>query len=71
LVPILFAAASRQKVMDPTSAISSITTLGYGGNLVGPAAIGFVAHAIGLCRAFALLAVLLLFAAVAGRKIHQ
>ena len=71
IVPILFAAAGRQKVMDPTAAISSMTTLGYGGNLVGPAAVGFFAHAIGLRLAFALLAVLLLLAAYGGRKIEE
>jgi MFS family permease len=70
IVPILFAAAGRQKAMDPTAAISSMTTLGYGGNLVGPAAVGFFAHAIGLRLAFALLAVLLLLAAFGGRKIE-
>jgi MFS family permease len=69
VVPILFAAAGRQTAMDPSSAISSITTLGYGGNLVGPAIVGFFAHAIGLHLAFALLAGLLLLAAYGGRKI--
>jgi MFS family permease len=71
IVPILFAAVGRQKAMDPTAAISSMTTLGYGGNLVGPAAVGFFAHAIGLRLAFGLLAVLLLLAAFGGRKIEQ
>jgi MFS family permease len=71
IVPILFAAAGRQKAMDPTVAISAITTLGYGGSLVGPAAIGFIANAIGLRPAFGLLATLLLFAAIAGRKINE
>jgi MFS family permease len=70
IVPILFAAAGRQKAMDPTSAISSMTTLGYGGNLVGPAAVGFFAHAIGLRLAFGLLGALLLLAAYGGRKIE-
>ena len=71
IVPILFASAGRQKAMDPSAAISSITTLGYGGNLVGPAVVGFFAHAIGLHLAFALLAVLLLLAAFGGRKIDS
>jgi MFS family permease len=70
IVPILFAAAGRQKAMDPAAAISSMTTLGYGGNLVGPALVGFFAHAIGLRLSFALLAVLLLLAALGGRKIE-
>jgi MFS family permease len=69
IVPILFAEAGRQKTMDPTAAISSMTTLGYGGNLVGPALVGFFAHAIGLRLAFALLGLLLLLAAYGGRKI--
>lgn len=71
IVPVLFATAGRQKAMEPGAAIAALTTLGYGGNLVGPAAIGFVSHAVGLSISFALLAVLLLFAAAGSRVLFR
>jgi len=49
----------------------ALTTLGYGGNLAGPAAVGFFAHALGLAASFALLAVLLLAAGIAGLKVAR
>jgi predicted MFS family arabinose efflux permease len=59
LVPVLFSAAGRQKVMPPALAIAAITTLAYAGILAGPALVGFVAHAVGLAAAFWLLAALM------------
>jgi predicted MFS family arabinose efflux permease len=60
LVPVLLSAAGRQKVMAPGLAIAAITTVGYGGILLGPAAIGFVSEATSLPTAFWGLAVLVL-----------
>ena len=48
LVPILFSTAGRQSAMSPALAIASMTTLGYAGILIGPAAIGFIASATSL-----------------------
>ena len=66
IVPVLFTAAGRQTSMPPSLAIAAITTLGYAGILVGPAAIGFVAQQSSLGVAFVLLAGALVFVAVAG-----
>lgn len=59
LVPVLFQRAGAQTVMAPGLAIAAISTTGYAGVLLGPAAIGFVSHLVGLPIAFALLAALL------------
>lgn len=69
IVPILFTAAGRQTVMPEALAVPAMTTLGYAGLLAGPAAIGFVAHATSLPATFAMLAVLMLLVAVAGRRL--
>jgi fucose permease len=71
IVPVLFSAVGRQKSMEPGAAIAALTTMGYAGALAGPAAIGFVSHAIGLSAAFCLLGVLLLLAALGGRCVFR
>jgi predicted MFS family arabinose efflux permease len=58
VVPVLFRGAGAQRAMPAGLAVAAIATAGYGGNLVGPAAIGFVAKAAGLPVAFWLLAAL-------------
>jgi hypothetical protein len=58
LVPVLFSQAGRQTLMPPGLAIAAVTTTGYAGILVGPAAMGFVSHATSLPTAFWMLAVL-------------
>lgn len=52
LVPVLFSAAGRQKIMAPGLAIAAITTVGYSGILLGPALIGFASEATSLPVAF-------------------
>ena len=52
LVPIIFSAAGRQRVMPAGLAIASVTTTGYTGILLGPALVGFVAEATSLPTAF-------------------
>ena len=59
LVPVLFRRAGTQTAMPPGLAIAAISTTGYAGVLLGPAAIGFVSQWAGLPVAFALLAALL------------
>lgn len=66
IVPVFFTAAGRQTAMPPSLAVAAITTLGYGGILLGPAAIGFVAQHSSLGVALLLLAAALMFIAVAG-----
>lgn len=60
LVPILFSTAGRQGTMPPVLAVASITTLGYAGILVGPAAIGYIASLTSLRTAFAVLGLIML-----------
>jgi MFS family permease len=52
IVPVLFTSVGRQNAMPENVAVPAITTLGYAGILVGPAAIGLVAHAASLSAAF-------------------
>lgn len=67
IVPVLYTAVGKQTVMPESIAVPAITTLGYAGILVGPAAIGFIAHASSLNIAFGLIAVMLVGVAISGR----
>lgn len=64
IVPVLFTAAGNQSRMPASLAIAAITTLGYAGILVGPAAIGFVAQHWTLSLAFIMVAGGLVFVAL-------
>jgi predicted MFS family arabinose efflux permease len=66
IVPILFSAAGRQKIMPASLAIASVTTVGYAGILLGPTAIGFVANHTSLPVAFWLLAALMVIVPLAA-----
>jgi len=57
IVPVLFTSVGRQTVMPENVAVPAITGLGYAGILLGPAAIGFVAHAASLSAAFLIVGV--------------
>ena len=67
IVPVLFTAVGRQRVMPESLAVPAVTTLGYAGVLAGPAAIGIIAQFAGLPAAFLLVAVLLLGVAASAR----
>lgn len=71
IVPVMFSAVGRQKVMPENVAIPAITTLGYAGILAGPAAIGFISHLSSLSVAFALITLLLIAVALSGRFIRS
>ncbi len=70
VVPVLYSATGRQRVMPGNHAVSAVTTLGYSGILLGPAAIGFVAQATSLPIAFCGIAALLALAALAGSRLR-
>jgi predicted MFS family arabinose efflux permease len=70
IVPVLYTAVGRQKVMPEHAAVPAITTLGYAGILAGPAAIGAVAHASSLSVALLAVAVLLLAVAGCGKMLR-
>lgn len=59
IVPVLYTAAGRQNDMPDHIAVPAISTLGYAGILAGPAAIGFIAHGLGLAAALAVVAVMM------------
>jgi MFS family permease len=59
IVPVLFRGAGTQRAMPTGLAAAAITTAGYAGILVGPAAVGLVAKSAGLPIAFGLLAALI------------
>jgi predicted MFS family arabinose efflux permease len=69
IVPVLFRNAGSQKTMPSALAIGAITTAGYAGILVGPAAIGFVSKAVGLHAAFWMVAALLCLAPLTARLV--
>lgn len=60
VVPILFTRAGKQDSMAPSLAISAASMLGYLGVLMGPAAVGFIAHYTGLANAFCFLSALVM-----------
>ncbi|QDG77875.1 MFS transporter [Labrenzia sp. PHM005] len=68
IVPVLFSLAGRQRQMPSGQAIAVVATAGYAGILLGPAAIGFIADAIGLTLAFAGLAALLALVPLFAKK---
>jgi hypothetical protein len=67
IVPVLYSAVGKQKVMPEHIAVPAITTLGYAGILAGPAVIGFIAHGSSLSIAFVLVAVLLAAVSISGK----
>jgi predicted MFS family arabinose efflux permease len=69
VVPVLFTAAGRQTSMPSNLAIAAVTTMGYAGLLIGPAAIGYVAHASNLPGGLSLVALLLLVIVFSARKV--
>jgi MFS family permease len=70
IVPVLFTSVGRQDAMPENVAVPAITTLGYAGILLGPAAIGFVAHAASLSSAFLIVVLMLVGVAASGRLLR-
>lgn len=66
LVPILFSAAGRDRILGPGPGIAFVTTVGFLGFLIGPAVIGMMSKFFGLPAALSLVAVLALITAVSG-----
>ncbi|WP_020186740.1 MFS transporter [Methylopila sp. 73B] len=48
VVPVLFSASTRLPGVAPGAALSMVATMAYGGGLMGPPLIGFLAHGVGL-----------------------
>ncbi len=67
-VPVFFTAAGNMPGVATSLAIASVTTLGYTGQLAGPALIGFIADLTTLPIALGFVGVLLLLVAITYRE---
>lgn len=56
VVPVLFSAAGKADKSSPELGLAAVTTMGYAGQLAGPALIGIVAHSTSLPIALGLMA---------------
>ena len=56
-VPLLFSASLRTASGAPARSLATVTTLGFGGQLLGPPLVGFLADATSLTSALAMIAV--------------
>jgi len=67
IIPLAFSRAANDPVLRPGAAIAAVSTLGYGGILLGPPILGAIAQAASLRVAFLLLVALaLMVVALAG-----
>ena len=69
IVPVMFSMAGKQDEMPESIAVPAITTMGYAGVLLGPAFIGFAAHATSLATALLIVAMLLLCVGASTRML--
>jgi MFS family permease len=70
IVPVMYSLVGKQAVMPEAVAVSAITTMGYAGILLGPALIGFVAHATSLTTAFLVVAASLLCVSASAKTLE-
>jgi hypothetical protein len=68
VVPTLFRAAGSQPGIPSSVGIAAVTTMGYGGGLLGPPTIGSIAHEVGLRISLLIILVLLAILALSGRR---
>ncbi len=64
IVPVFFSEAGNLKGVSSAMAISVIATFGYGGQLAGPASLGFIAQRFSLPVALGVVGVLLIFVTI-------
>jgi MFS family permease len=57
VVPMVFSLAGRSKNMSSSSALASISTIGYLGFVLVPPLVGFIAHAASLRWSFGIIAI--------------
>lgn len=69
IAPILFTVTGKTRVMPANLAVASVLTVGYLGIIVGPAAIGIIAHVTSLQVAFVLLGAAVLVIALSARPL--
>lgn len=66
IVPVLYSTVGRQTLMPEHLAVSAVTTLGYAGILIGPAALGLIAQLASLPFALGTIGILLIAVALSG-----
>ena len=66
IVPVLYSTVGRQTLMPEHLAVSAVTTLGYAGILIGPAALGLIAQLASLPIALGTVGILLIAVALSG-----
>ena len=71
VMPLVFSRAARDPQMAPGPAIASVAILGYGGMLLGPPIIGFVAQFSGMRLSFLVLAGLALLALILAPRLRS
>jgi MFS family permease len=71
VAPLVFSRAASDPHVPPGAAVAAVSTLAYGGMLLGPPVIGFIGHAAGLRFSFGLLALLALAIVVLARRLAQ
>ena len=71
VMPLVFSRAARDPQMAPGPAIASVAILGYGGMLLGPPIIGFVAQFSGMRLSFLVLAGLALLALLLAPRLQS
>jgi MFS family permease len=58
VIPLVYSAAGRSKVLSPGVALAAVSTIGYLGFVAGPPCIGFIAQAFNLRVSLGLIAIL-------------
>ncbi|MCO2938366.1 MFS transporter [Pseudomonas aeruginosa] len=71
MVPIVISAAGNQPGIDPVIGVAAVSTVGYGGLLMGPPLIGLLAHEIGLRWALLVLVGLCLLLALRADLVRR
>ncbi len=67
MAPVAFSASARTPGVAPSIGVAAVTTLGYGGFIVFPPILGFVAKTYGFTAAFSIVVVMaLVIAAMAN-----
>ena len=69
IVPVLFRRCGNVPGTSAAMAVAALTTVGYGGQLMGPAAVGFVSHLASLPAAFWALAALMAVVPLCAGKV--
>ncbi|RFS19391.1 MFS transporter [Chitinophaga silvatica] len=64
IVPVFFSEGGRLKGIPASAAIPAISTMGYAGQLAGPALLGFIAYHVSLAAALTFTGILLLCVAI-------